>query len=156
MASKPTLSSVVNCVRKIRKMRAARIDLSLPREDLARILRPLYIVTSFIGHRSKTRPWLGMIGLILWIANILIHFSLDFYEAAHIYGWAWATAIGVFFISFTSGTYTIIRETIPWIEDALEILYVDGNFSETLEKAYKVTKVSDFILCYIYAVNWTR
>lgn len=87
-----------------------------------------------------------MIGLILWISNIFIHFSLDFYEAAHMYGWAWATAIGVFFISFASGTFTLIRETIPWIEDSLEILYVDGNFSETLEKARKVTNVSDFVL----------
>lgn len=143
MSSKPSLSSVVNCVRKIRKMRAARNELSLPREDLKRILRPLYTVASFIGNRNKDRPWLGMFGLVLWIANILIHFSLDFYEASHKYGWAWATAIAVFFISFASGTYTIIRETIPWIGDALEILYVDGNFSETLEKARKVTKVGD-------------
>ncbi|KAK3729617.1 hypothetical protein QZH41_017668 [Actinostola sp. cb2023] len=145
--TKPSMSSVVNCVRKIRKMRGARLaELSLPREDLVRILRPLYIVTSFIGHRSKNQRWLGFFGLILWVSNIIIHFSLDFYEASNQYGWAWATAIAVFFVSFTSGTYTIIRETIPWIEDALEILYVDGNFSDTLEKAGKVTKKLPYLV----------
>ncbi|XP_031565357.1 uncharacterized protein LOC116300600 isoform X2 [Actinia tenebrosa] len=143
---KPTLSSVVNCVRKIRKM-AARNELQIPREDLIAILKPIYIVSSFIGHRNKNyHPWLGKFGLVLWISNIVIHFSLDFYDAHYKYGWAWATAIAVFMISFVSGTYIIIRDTIPWIEDALEILYVDGNFTETLEKARKLAKKLPFFL----------
>lgn len=142
---KQTLSSVVNCVRRIQKM--ARSELELPREDLLAILKPIYIVSSFIGHRNKNyHPWLGKFGLVLWISNIFIHFSLDFYDATYKYGWAWATAIAVFLISFLSGTFMIIRDTIPWIEDALEILYVDGNFTETLEKARKVAKVGNEIV----------
>lgn len=122
--------------------RVSNIVAPIPREELERILSPLHLVTSFIGHKNKHFPILGFVGLLLWIFNIAVHFSLDFYEAANLFGWAWATAIGVFFVSFCSGTFVITKRTLPWLEDALEILYVDGNFTETLETSGKVTKVS--------------
>ncbi|XP_048576769.1 uncharacterized protein LOC5518542 [Nematostella vectensis] len=139
MSSKRSMSSVVHCLTRIRKMRA-RNNLEVPREQLNAILYPMYMVTSFIGHKNKRHPWFGRFGLVLWITSLCVHFALDFYEAKHIFGTAWATAIGVFFVSFTSGTYVIIKDLIPWIEDGLEILYVDGNFTETLEKVKRVAK----------------
>ena len=137
------------------KKMAVRNELQIPREDLLAILKPIYIVSSFIGNRNKNyHPWLGKFGLVLWISSILIHFSLDFYDATYKYGWAWATAIGVFLVSFISGTVMIIRDTIPWIEDALEILYVDGNFTETLDKARKVAKVGNYVKSNIKNLIW--
>lgn len=111
------------------------------REELTKILSPLHLVTAFIGYRSKDHPYLSYIGLPLWVMNLAIHFALDFYEAAHVFGWAWATAMGVFFFSFVTGTYSIIKNTIPWLEDALEVLHVEGNFTETLDKMHKIAKV---------------
>lgn len=147
MAEKSRFSSLVRYCRSLKKMACGgskpthTVVLNL--EIVNQILRPLHVMTAFIGHRSRHRPILGTFGLVLWVMNLVCHFSLDFYEAANIFGWAWATAIGLFFISFSSGTYMLITDTLPWLEDCLEILNVDGNFSETLEKAKKITSVSN-------------
>lgn len=139
MSEKSRLSAIVRYFRTLKKMaipnRNTKQTVVLDREIVDKILRPIHVLTAFIGHKSKHHPILGTLGLILWVVNLVCHFSLDFYEAAHIFGWAWATAIGLFFISFSSGTYFLVRDTLPWLEDGLEILNVDGNFSETLEKA---------------------
>lgn len=121
------------------------IPTSRDREELVKILNPIYLVTAFIGYKNKHHPYLNYIGLPLWVFNLAVHFSLDFYEASHIFGWAWATAMAVFFVSFCTGTYAIIKNTIPWLEDALEILHVEGNFTETLEKMQKVAKVRGLV-----------
>ena len=146
MAEKSRLGTIVRYFRSLKKMafsdRNAPRTVVLNREIVDKILRPVHLMTAFIGHRNKHHRKLGTFGLVLWICNLVCHFSLDFYEAAHIFGWAWATAIGLFFVSFSSGTYVLIRDTLPWLEDGLEILNVDGNFSETLEKARTITTVS--------------
>lgn len=118
----------------------------LNRETVNKITRPIHLLTAFIGHRSKHHPILGTFGLVMWILNLVCHFSLDFYEAAHIFGWAWATAIGLFFVSFSSGTYMLISDTLPWLEDGLEILNVDGNFSETLAKTHAIASKLPWLL----------
>lgn len=146
MAEKSRLSALVHYIRSLKKMacgggRSTR-SVVFNREIVDKILQPLHLMTALIGHRSKHYPVLGTVGLVIWVLNLVCHFSLDFYEAAHIFGWAWATAIGLFFVSFSSGTYMLIRDTLPWIEDCLEILNVDGNFAETLEKAHKIASVS--------------
>ena len=147
MAEKSRFSTVATYFRSLKKMacggnRPAE-TVMLNREIVNKILKPLHLMTAFIGHRSKHHPILGCFGIALWSVNLVCHFSLDFYEAAHIFGWAWATSIGLFFISFSSGTYMLITDTIPWFEDCLEILNVDGNFTETLEKAKKIASVSE-------------
>lgn len=146
MSEKSRLSAIVRYFRTLKKMaipnRNTKQTVILDREIVDKILRPIHVLTAFIGHKSRHHPILGTLGLILWVVNLVCHFSLDFYEAAHIFGWAWATAIGLFFISFSSGTYFLVRDTLPWLEDGLEILNVDGNFSETLEKARGIAAVS--------------
>ena len=150
MAEKSRFSALVRYFRSLKKMALGGSrntqTVVLNREIVNKILQPLHLMTAFIGHRNKHHPILGTFGLVLWVTNLVCHFSLDFYEAAHIFGWAWATAIGLFFVSFSSGTYILIRDTIPWFEDCLEILNVDGNFSETLEKAHKIATVS--VVCF--------
>lgn len=150
MAEKSTLGTIVGYFRSLKKMafsdRNAPRTVILNREIVDKILGPVHLLTAFIGHRNKHHRKLGTFGLVLWIMNLVCHFSLDFYEAAHIFGWAWATAIGLFFVSFSSGTYVLIRDTLPWLEDGLEILNVDGNFSETLEKSRTITRVSHDLL----------
>lgn len=150
MAEKSRLGTLVRYFRSLKKMafsdRNAQRTVVLNREIVDKILRPVHLMTAFIGHRNKHHRKLGTFGLMLWICNLVCHFSLDFYEAAHIFGWAWATAIGLFFVSFSSGTYVLIRDTLPWLEDGLEILNVDGNFSETLEKARTITTKLPWLL----------
>ncbi|XP_068722966.1 uncharacterized protein [Montipora capricornis] len=151
MPEKSRFSSLVRYVRSLKNMAFGTGNrptqpVVLNREIVNKILQPLHLMTAFIGHRSKHYPILGSLGLVIWIVSLVCHFSLDFYEAAHIFGWAWATAIGLFFISFSSGTYILIRDTLPWFEDCLEILNVDGNFSETLEKAKKFSSKLPLLL----------
>ena len=143
MAEKSRFLTLVRYLWSLKKMAypTQRAVVSINRDILDTILRPLHLLTAFIGHRNKHHPLLGTIGLVLWIFNLICHFSLDFYEAAHIFGWAWATAIGLFFVSFSLGTYFLIKDTLPWFEDCLEILHVDGNFAETLEKAGNIARV---------------
>lgn len=161
MVEKSRLSALIRYVRSLKKMALGASNRTaqpvvLNREIVNKILKPFHLMTALVGHRSKNHPILGTLGLVIWIVNLVCHFSLDFYEAAHIFGWAWATAIGLFFISFSSGTYILMRDTLPWFEDCLEILNVDGNFTETLEKAKTLSSVSclylaDF-MCYC---SWT-
>ena len=157
MEEKSRFSALVRYFRSLKKMACSGSRASahitqttqtvvLNRETVNKITRPIHLLTAFIGHRSKHHPILGTFGLVMWILNLVCHFSLDFYEAAHIFGWAWATAIGLFFVSFSSGTYMLISDTLPWLDDGLEILNVDGNFSETLAKAHAIASVSDTFL----------
>ena len=157
MEEKSRFSALVRYFRSLKKMACSGSRASahitqttqtvvLNRETVNKITRPIHLLTAFIGHRSKHHPILGTFGLVMWILNLVCHFSLDFYEAAHIFGWAWATAIGLFFVSFSSGTYMLISDTLPWLDDGLEILNVDGNFSETLAKAHAIASVSDIFL----------
>lgn len=157
MEEKSRFSALVRYFRSLKKMACSGSRASahitqttqtvvLNRETVNKITRPIHLLTAFIGHRSKHHPILGTFGLVMWILNLVCHFSLDFYEAAHIFGWAWATAIGLFFVSFSSGTYMLISDTLPWLDDGLEILNVDGNFSETLAKVHAIASVSDTFL----------
>ena len=138
-----TMATIGRYLSETMSSRRATHEISVApgRDELTRILSPVHLVTAFIGYRSKNHPCLSCIGLPLWVLNLTIHFALDFYEAKHVFGWAWATAMGVFFFSFVTGTYSIIKSTIPWLEDALEVLHAEGNFTETLEKLHKIAKV---------------
>lgn len=148
MSRKP----LANCVWTLRRMFCCRknntqTESMPPRGILDQILNPLSFIAAFIGFKSSYHPYLSKIGMPLWFVSMAIHFALDFYEAYHIFGIAWATSIGVFLISFLCGTIFAIKDVIPWLEDSLEILYAEGNFSETLEKVHVITKVTLFNPC---------
>lgn len=151
MSGKP----LANCVWSLRRMlccgkKNTQTEPVEARGILDQILNPLSFIAAFIGFKSSYHRYLSKIGMPLWLISLAIHFALDFYEAYHIFGIAWATSIGVFLISFLCGTVFAIKDVLPWLEDSLEILYAEGNFTETLEKVHQITKVN---LIYVVPVN---
>lgn len=111
-------------------------------EIVDKILRLVYFMMVFIGYWNKYYWKLGIFGLVFWICNLVCYFLLDFYEVVYIFGWVWVIVIGLFFVFFSLGIYVLIRDIFLWFEDGLEILNVDGNFFEMLEKVCIIMMVS--------------
>ena len=105
------------------------------------ILSSLYFLTSFFGHKNCFHPKWFSFGLVLWVINILIHFLMDFYEAYAIFGVVWATVIGVYLITFLTASSCLAKTVLPWLENALILLYETGAYPETLRTMKTVLKV---------------
>lgn len=105
-------------------------------------LSSLYLLTSFFGHKNCFHRNRFLLGLGLWITNILIHFTMDFYEAYAIFGGAWATAVGMYLITFVTASSCLAKITLPWLENSLMLLYEAGGYPETLRIMKIVLKVS--------------
>lgn len=72
---------------------------------------------------------------------MLIHFLMDFYEAYAIFGVAWATAVGMYLIAFTTASSCLARITLPWLENSLILLHEAGAYPQTLRIMKTVLKV---------------
>ncbi len=101
----------------------------------------LYLLTSFFGHKNCLHSKRFHLGLGLWITNIVIHFLMDFYEAYAIFGAAWATTIGVFFITFVTASCCQAKVTLPCLENSLIILCNSGMYPKTLRIMKTILKV---------------
>ena len=104
-------------------------------------LSSLYFLTSFFGHKNCFHLKWFRFGLGLWVTNMLIHFLMDFYEAYAIFGVAWATAIGMYLIAFTTASSCLARITLPWLENSLILLREAGAYPQTLRIMKTVLKV---------------
>ena len=80
---------------------------------------------------------------------MIIHFLMDFYEAYAIFGVAWATAVGMFLITFITASCCLAKVTLPRLENSLMLLYETRVYPETLRIMKIVLKVClDFWLEY--------
>jgi len=103
----------------------------------------IYLLSSLIGDRQKPyNATKGVIGLILWILNLIIHFSLDFYEANTVFHVSWASSIGVFLVMFLVSTVFLIRHTVRWFIKSLKRLSKDKIYNNTFSKLFLVFKVT--------------
>ncbi len=102
---------------------------------------PLYLLTSFFGHKNCLHSKRFALGLGLWITNITVHFIMDFYEAYAIFGVAWATAIGMYLITFITASSCLAKVTLPWLENSLLLLYDTGVYPKTLRVMKTILKV---------------
>ena len=102
----------------------------------------LYLLTSIIGDTEKPfNSYKGHIGRIIWILNLIIHFSLDFWEAAYVFHVSWATSIGIYFCAFVICTIFTIRHSVPWYVKAIGKLAKEGHYNETFKMMKFVFKV---------------
>lgn len=107
----------------------------------------IYLLSSLIGDRQKPyNATKGVIGMILWILNLLIHFSLDFYEANTVFHVSWASSIGVFLVMFLVSTVFLIRHTVRWFIKTLKRLSKDKIYNSTFVKLLLVFKVMIFAI----------
>ena len=112
-------------------------------ETFKYILPRLYLLGAGIG--DTTRPfntYKGYIGRLIWILNILIHFSLDFYEAKYVFHISWATSIGIYMCAFVFGTIYTIKSSIPCYVHIMSKLVKDGRYHTTFAKMKKIFRVS--------------
>ena len=80
---------------------------------LAFVINTVNVMSAGIGNRRRTH-WLGCIGLVLWILNNAVHFSLDFYEAKFVFHVPWASTVALFLISLLLCSVNSIKHSIPW------------------------------------------
>ena len=103
----------------------------------------VYSLSSFIGDRQSHHNTIkGLIGRILWITNIIIHFSFDFYEAATVFHYSWASSVGVFLVMFVICTVFLIRHTVKWFTKTLKKLCKDEMYSDTVQYIILFFKVN--------------
>ena len=124
-------------------------------EPLASTLSHFYALTSFFGHKNCLHRKKFKFGLSLWVMNLTIHFCLDFYEAYYIFGVAWATAVGMFLITFITASICLARVTLLRLEISLLSLHQDGNYSETLRIMKIVLRVS-VLEVFMFSLWWKK
>lgn len=111
--------------------------------DISLIQTRTYLLSAGIGDTNKQyNKYKGKIGLLVWCINIVIHFSLDFYEAWTIFGTAWATCIGLFFVTLVACCISMIRNSIPWFLRGVKKLKKDGHYPKTLSRVRLLVRVS--------------
>ena len=111
--------------------------------DITLIQHRTYFLSAWIGDTNKTfNKFKGRIGLVIWLINIAIHFSLDFYEANFVFNISWATCIGLFFVALVVGCFCMIKYSVPWFIKGVKKLKKDGHYPATLRKLQLVMQVS--------------
>ncbi|KXJ21322.1 uncharacterized protein LOC110254289 [Exaiptasia diaphana] len=104
------------------------------------ILNSLDISTAFIGNIFRTNyRRLAAFGLVLWIVNIVLCFSFDFYEAHKKYGIAWGIVKAVEWLVFCCGSYFVIFKTIPWMKEGLRKLENNYHGIDYEKSMFKIT-----------------
>ncbi len=103
----------------------------------------VYLLSSVIGDTTKPyNSYKGHIGRFVWILNILIHFSLDFYEAVFVFHASWATSIGIYLFMFVLGSIYTIKYSIPCFINMMKKLLKDGRYEKTFINLKRIFKVS--------------
>lgn len=111
--------------------------------DIKLIQERTYFLSAWIGDTNRTyNKYKGWIGLIIWLINIAIHFSLDFYEANFVFNISWATCIGLFFVTLVVGCACMIKFSVPWFIKGVKKLKKDGHYPKTLQKLQLIFRVS--------------
>lgn len=118
--------------------------------DISLIQTRTYLLSAGIGDTNKQyNKYKGKLGLLVWCINILIHFTLDFYEAWTIFGTAWATCIGLFLFTLVVCCISMIRHSIPWFLRGVKKLKKDGNYPKTLSRVRLLVRVSFTLNVYL-------
>ena len=111
-------------------------------EDYKFIRNRVYLLSAFIGDKQKPfNTYKGFYGLILWTCNLVVHFSLDFYESVHHFHISWSSAIGIYLIGFIIWTIFTIKHTIPWFLKLVQRLTGYKYHKRTINKLVIVFKV---------------
>ena len=106
------------------------------------LLQRIYLLSSIIGdRRAPYNTVKGLFGLCLWVLNLCIHFSFDFYEAKTVFHFSWASSIGVFFVMFVICTVFLIRHTVRWYVRTIKRLSKDVTYKDTMRWLQLVFKV---------------
>lgn len=119
------------------------MDKTMSTTSSSYIVTTVDLTTAFIGNIYNTKHRrLAIFGLVLWILNIVICFSFDFYESHKKYGIAWAVVKGSEWVTVCLGTYSAIFKTIPWMKEGLKMLEEDGQYNRSLLRITASVKVS--------------
>ena len=111
--------------------------------DITLIQKRTYFLSAWIGDTNRSfNKYKGWIGLVIWLINIVIHFSLDFYEANFVFNISWATCIGLFFITLVVGCACMIKYSVPWFIKGVKKLKKDGHYPRTLRRLRLIMRVS--------------
>lgn len=118
------------------------------------IINSLDVTTAFVGNVFTTRHHkLALFGLALWIVDIFLNFSFDFYEAHKMYGFAWGTVKVAEWLVFCTGSYFVIFKTVPWMKEGLRKLEKDNHAINYGKSMFKITisvKVSVLVMIHSY------
>jgi len=107
----------------------------------------LFILSAVIGDiKPIQNKYKGYIGLSVWIVNLIIHFSFDFYEAKVVFHDSWATSIGVYLVMFVTATIFIIKHTVRWYAKAIKKLAKEDIYQTTLCKLKFIFKFSPYVM----------
>lgn len=117
----------------------------------------IYLLSSLIGDRQPPQNTIkGLFGLILWVLNLCIHFTVDFYEAVTVFHASWASSIGVFFVMFIICTVFLIRHTVKWLVKILKKLSKDNIYDDTIKWLHLFFKVSQLKSSYRFPLDKSR
>ena len=113
-------------------------------------LKPLYYTTVIVGDWSNfSRPrYPAIIFGLLWLMNISLYFSYDFYQSVTVFGYTWATVQGLHFLALCLYTFFTTRSVVPWIQEGLLDLQKDGSYDQTIERVVSFTKVTVVLSMY--------
>lgn len=121
--------------------------IGMPASRTFEVLRPVLIVSAFIGYTHKRYRVQGIIGGFIWFTMLLAHGALDFLAARQVYTYGWASvSLSLFILCFVC-TIFANKKMLPWLEKGMMVLEGDKRYPKTLERCAKVFKVRKLSSC---------
>jgi len=113
-------------------------------------IKRLEYLTSFVGCSSRRLHYLyRLVGRLLWVVNLLVHFAFDAYEAVipdKGYGYTFVVAQGIWFVTFIILTWGTAYRTLPWLEDGLRELRREECYEKTVTRMMKIWRKFPYIV----------
>ena len=83
-------------------------------------MKRLEYLTCFVGCGTHRIPFLlRLIGLVVYLQNLLCHFAFDIYEGLTVYKYTFILSQGIWFLTYIALTLGLRFQTVPWLQNAL-------------------------------------
>lgn len=83
-------------------------------------MRRLEYLTCFVGCGTCRIPFsLRLIGLVVYLQNLLCHFAFEIYEELTVYKYMFILSQGIWFLTYIALTLGLRFQTVPWLQNAL-------------------------------------
>ena len=84
-------------------------------------MKRLEYLTCFVGCGTRRIPFsFRLIGLVVYLQNLLCHFAFEIYEALTVYEYMFILSQGIWFLTYIALTLGMRFQTVPWLQNALQ------------------------------------